>query len=516
MKTVPLLCMFAAIFLCIAAAGCIDSNAEKNVLVVGNHQMVDARELDQGTGTGTLITEKIIITETLVGTEDDFSLKPLLAESWKMINDTTWEFKLREGVKFHNGDEMTAEDVKFSIENINTKQPGRTTLLDYKGSEIVDRYTIRIQSNEKNPLLPAALHSPDTAIISPKSYDAAGNYVGTIGTGPMKLESFNEQTGEVVVVKHTGWWGGTPTLEKIITRGYPNPATRAMIIENRDVDLTFDPPYSSVDRLGALVGIEVLKFNTPRTYKLDLNMDHAPLDDLNVRRALAHAIDQEGIVDNVLYGVGEVATGPFLPTMAWANTTLVPYTYDPALAKQYLERAGWTDTDGDGYVDKDGKKLSLKLLTYTERPGLVPMLEAISANLKDVGIEVTEVAMETGAISPMLNEGDWDLYLIAANLAMVPDPEYVLKTWYTTDGTTNRGHYSNPEVDRLVAEGHNLTDPEARYAYFRDVEGIVYDDVATINIAYYGVAILMWDNVQGFAYDPTAHDYKLSPFMTVS
>ena len=124
--------------------------------------------------------------------------------------------------------------------------------------------------------------------------------------------------------------------------------------------------------------------------------------------------------------------------------------------------------------------------------------------------------MATGAIAPMLNEGDWDLYMIAANLAMVPDPEYVLKTWYTTDGTTNRGHYSNPEVDRLVAEGHNLTDPEERYAYFRDVEGIVYDDVATINIAYYGVAILMWDNVQGFAYDPTAHDYKLSPFMTVS
>ncbi len=516
MNSKLLIPVLAVLVLCIAASGCIGDTAEKNVLIVGNHLMSDARELDQGTGTGTLITEKIIITETLVATEEDFSLKPNLAESWTLVNDTTWEFKLREGVKFHNGDEMTAEDVKFSIENINTKQPGRTTLLDYKDSEVVDNYTIRIQSNEKNPLLPAALHSPDTAIISPKSYDAAGNYIATIGTGPMKLESFDEQTGEIVVVRHDQWWGGTPTLAKIINRGYPNPGTRAMIIENHDVDLTFDPPYSEVDRLDAVPGIDVLKFNTPRTYKLDLNMDHAPLNDLNVRKALAYAVDREGIVDNVLYGVGSVATGPFLPTMAWANTSLVPYTYDPALAKEYLAKAGWADTDGDGYVDKDGKKLSLKLLTYTERPGLVPMLEAVSANLKRIGVEVTEVAMETAAISPMLAEGDWDLYLIAANLAMVPDPEYVLKTWYTTNGTTNRGHYSNAEVDRIVAEGHNLTDPVERYAHFRAAEGIVYDDVATVNIAYYGVAILLWDNVKGFTYDPTAHDYKLSPFMTVS
>ncbi|MDE2519035.1 MAG: ABC transporter substrate-binding protein [Methanocorpusculum sp.] len=510
------LCFIATLSLFAAAAGCIDSGSEKNVLIVGNHLMSDARELDQGTGTGTLITEKIIITETLVATGEDFSLKPNLAESWKMINDTTWEFKLREDVKFHNGDEMTAADVKFSIENINTKQPGRTTLIDYRDSEIVNKYTIRIRTNTMNPLLPAALHSPDTAIISPKSYDANGEYVTTIGTGPMKLASFNEQTGEIVVVRHDQWWGGTSTIEKIINRGYPNPNTRAMIIENHDVDMTFDPPYSEVARLDAIEGIDVLKFNTPRTYKLDLNFDHAPLDDLNVRKALAYAVDRQGIVDNVLYGVGSVATGPFLPTMAWANTSLVPYTYNQTLAKQYLADAGWTDTNGDGYVDKDGKKLRFKLLTYTERPGLVPMLEAISSNLKDIGIEVEEIAMETGAISPMLAEGDWDMYLIAANLAMVPDPEYVLKTWYTTDGTTNRGHYSNTEVDRIVAEGHNLITPKERYAHFRTAEGIVYDEVATINVAYYGVAIIMWDNVQGFTYDPTAHDYRLSPFMTVA
>ena len=176
------LCLIATLSLIAAAAGCIDSGSEKNVLIVGNHLMSDARELDQGTGTGTLITEKIIITETLVATGEDFSLKPNLAESWKMINDTTWEFKLREDVKFHNGDEMTAADVKFSIENINTKQPGRTTLIDYRDSEIVDKYTIRIRTNTMNPLLPAALHSPDTAIISPKSYDANGEYVTTIGT----------------------------------------------------------------------------------------------------------------------------------------------------------------------------------------------------------------------------------------------------------------------------------------------------------------------------------------------
>ena len=507
---------------CLLAAGCTSTESfgsdPGKTLVVGEMWRVSSIDPGDGQGRGTFITEKAIVTETLVGADTDFALVPSLATEWRQINDTTWEFDLREGVLFHNGEEMTAESVVFSLDHIAENSPSIAALLDYKSSEVVDRYTIRIHTNTLNPLVPGALHHPDTAIIHPDSHDASGKFITPIGTGPMKLESFDEQTGEVVVVKNSEWWGGEPGLDRMIIRGYESPATRAMLAESGEVDFTVDPPYSEVDRLDAIDGIRVEKYNTPRIYKLDVNLNRPPMDDKNVRKAISHAIDRDGIVDNVLYGVGSPAGGVFLPTMAWANTTLKPYTYDPALAKQYLAESGWTDTDGDGYVDKDGKNLKVKVVTYTERPGLPPMLEAIAANLKSVGIEVETLSMENSALTAAMADGTctWDLYLSAINLAMVPDPEYVLKGWYTTTGSSNTAGYSNPEVDRMIMEGHNISDLDERYDHFRRIEAIVYDDLPTINVAYYGVAVVMKDTVNGYKFDPTAHDYRIDPFMSIS
>lgn len=514
---VLLILAFAA---CFFAAGCTTTpgtgtDGEK-VLVVGEMWRVSSINPGDGHDGGTFVTEKAIVTETLIGANDKFELTPNLAESWKQINDTCWEFKLREGVKFHNGDEMTADDVKTSLDNTVRLSPNTALLMSYDYAEPVDTYTIRIHTTELNPLVPGVLHYPDTAIVSSKSYDENGNFINPIGTGPMKVESFNEQTGELVVVKNTEWWGGNPGFDKMIMRGYESPSTRSMMIENGDVDFTTDPPYSEIDRLDALPGIHVEKYNTPRIYKLDVNLAHEAMADLNVRKAISHAIDRTGIVDNVLYGVGTPAGGVFLPGMTWSNKSLPPYTYDTGLAKQYLAKAGWTDTNGDGYVDKGGKNLRVKICTYTERPGLPPMQEAIAANLKAVGIEVEEVSMENSALSAAMADGSWDLYLSATNLAMVPDPEYVLKSWYTTTGTANKAGYSNTDVDRLIRDGHSISDPNDRYDHFRQIEGIVYDELPTINIAYYGVAVVMKDTVTGYKFDPTAHDYRIDPFMSIS
>ena len=143
------------------------------------------------------------------------------------------------------------------------------------------------------------------------------------------------------------------------------------------------------------------------------------------------------------------------------------------------------------------------------------MLEAISANLRDVGFEVEETSMENSALDSAMGD-DWDLYLSATNLAMVPDPEYVLKSWYTTNGTSNKAGYSNPTVDKMIEDGHYISDLDERYDHFRKIEAIVYDDLPTINVAYYGVAIVMDDDVEGYQFDPTAHDYRIDPFMTIS
>jgi peptide/nickel transport system substrate-binding protein len=179
----------------------------------------------------------------------------------------TWEFKIRPGVKFHNGKEMKAADVKASLDRTANLSPSTATLMSYDHCEVVDDYTIRIHTKELNPLVPGILHYPDTAIVSGDSYNKDGTFNVPIGTGPMKVQSFDEQTGTLTVVKNTDWWNGEAKIDKMIIRGYENPQTRAMMIENGDLDFTCDPPYSEVDRLDAIDGIHVEKYNTPSSIK---------------------------------------------------------------------------------------------------------------------------------------------------------------------------------------------------------------------------------------------------------
>lgn len=482
-----------------------------NTLILG--EMWDIESIDPINGDGTLICEKAAITETLIGANEDFSLKPELATSWEQLDENTWEFKLRNNVTFHDGSKMTAKEVKFTLEKVISENSKVASMLKIDSIEVVDDYTLKIKTKEINPILPGVLHYPDTAIISPSSYNEKGELVKPVGTGPYKFGSFDEQTRILTVVKNENWWGGKVGLDKLILKGIPDPNTRAMAIENGEVDFTVDVPYSETDRIDAIDGINVEKYKTPRVYKLDLNLKHEPIEDVKVRQAISYAINRSDIAENVLYNVGEAAAGPFLPTMVWANKSLKPYSQDLKKADELLTAAGWVDTDGDGIRDKDGKPLKLNLMTYAARPGLPPMAEAMAAQLREAGIGIETEVMEMGSIDDRREKGDWDLYLAAYNIAMVPDPEYILTNWYMTNGTDNGPGYSNPKVDSLINEARKIKDLNERYKKFNEVEAIVYDEQPMIIVAYYGCAIVKKDYVKGYVFDPTAHDYRINAGM---
>lgn len=505
----------------ILAAGCTTTQTaqtntgnDSKVLIIG--EMWEPDSIDPaGHNSGTLICEKALITETLVGANADFSLKPALATSWKQIDPHTWEFTLRPDVVFHDGTPLTASAVKFSLDRVATVNPSVKEMMKYASSEAVNDTTLRITTTEENPVLPAYLHYPATSIISPTSLDADGNLIKPIGTGPMMFKNFDEQTGTLTAEKNDQWWGGDIGLDGMVLRPITDPNTRALAIENGEVDFTVDVPYSETDMIDGMDGINVEKYETPRLYKIDCNLNHTPLQDKRVRQAISYAINRDDIVSNVLYNVGKSAAGPFLPTMVWADKSLTPYPCNQTKAKELLAEAGWTDTDGDGIVDKNGEPLKLEMITYSERPGLPPMGEAIAAELKEVGIKADFDVMEYGSLDDRRKAGDWDLYLSAYTIAMVPDPQYILTNWYSTNGTDNNAGYSNPAVDAAIEEAGQISDLDARYQKFSAVQDIVYDDVPIIPVAYYGVAVVKKDTVKGYVFDPTAHDYRINPNMTI-
>ena len=507
-KTQLILAFLILVGLCL----CGPASADKGTLVVG--EMWDPSSIDPAKD-GTTLTEKAIITETLVASAPDFSLIPSLAVEWKSIDPNTWEFTLRDGVLFHDGSPLTANAVKFSLDRATEIDPNLMKMINYASTEVVDDKTVRIRTNEPNPVLPAFMHYPNTAIISSSSVDAAGAVTRPIGTGPMIFKDFNEQTKTLTMTANAAYWGGKPGFDTLIIRGIPDPNTRALAIENGEVDFTADIPYSETDAMNVKEGINVEKYDTPRLYRLDLNQKQPALQDKAVRQAIAYGINRDDIVENVLYDVGSSAIGPFLPSMKWANKNLKGYTYDPAKSASLLEEAGWVDSDGDGIREKDGKKLEFNLLTYTTRPGLPPMSEAIAAQMKDIGIKINARAMEYGSMKEKIDAGEWDLYIVANNMAMVPDPAYVLKTWYTTDGSSNTGKYSNPSLDAKITAAEQIMDEGARYAAFSEIQEIVMDELPIIPIAYYGVAIVKKDTVKGFVFNPTAHDYRIYPGMSI-
>jgi peptide/nickel transport system substrate-binding protein len=503
-------------------AGCMTSNAAGDssslvpevTKVSANAKILKMADLSAITSldpayAGVFITEKAAVTEPLVGANRDFTITPQLAKSWNQTSPTTWEFYLRDDVKFHNGKPLTADAVKFSLDRIAGISARDRTMMDFASSRVINDHTIEVTTNNPNPILPAVLHYSDMSIIHPDSLNAQGTLTIPIGTGPMMYDSFDEQTRIFAVKKNPEYWGGTVKLDGIVFTSIPDHNSRTLAIEKGDVDFTVDIPYNEMERVDALPGINIEKYLTPRVYRLIVNFDHTPFQDVRVRKAISLAINRTDIVNHVLYGVGGPAKGIFTPDMAWSNKNLDQLPYDPEQAKALLAEAGYTDTDGDGIVEKDGQPFVVNLIAGNNRPGLPPMAETIGADLKAIGIQPRIEVMTSAAATDRLSAGSYDLNLIAANIAMVPDPAYIVNNWYTTKGPDNNGHYKNATLDAMIHDASQTTDLKERYAKFNVIEADVNDYLPTIPIADYGVAIVKKDTVTGYKFDPTAHDFRL-------
>ncbi|MFA5268151.1 MAG: ABC transporter substrate-binding protein [Methanoregula sp.] len=465
---------------------------------------------------GVFVTEKAMITEPLVGATQDFVLTPKLASSWKQTSPTTWEFKLRDDVKFHNGKPMTASEVKFSLDRTSKENSQSRQMADYKSSRVIDDHTIEVTTNRNNPILPAVLHYSNFGIIHPDSLNAQGNFSIPVGTGPMMYDSFDQQTRVFTVKKNPDYWAGTVKLDGVVFSSVPDHSSRTLAIEKGDIDFTVDLPYNEAERIDALPGINVEKYLTPRVYILYVNFDRAPLQDLRLRKALSLAINRTDIVNHVLYGVGQPARGFFLPSMSFGNKNLDELQYDPVKAKALLAEMGYKDTNGDGIVEKDGQPLTIDLITATNRPALAPMLETIGSDLKAIGIQPKVEVMASAAQTDRVTARTYDLQLVASNIAMVPDPGYILPNWFKSNGPTNSGKWKNATMDAEIDDAFHTADDKERLGKWNKIEADAYDLLPVIPVADYGVLIVKKDTVQGYKFDPTAHDYALGYEITIT
>ncbi|AET68429.1 ABC-type dipeptide transport system, periplasmic component [Desulfosporosinus orientis DSM 765] len=464
----------------------------------------------------TMLLEVAGVVQTLVAVDSNFALRPSLAAEWKRTGGTTWVFKLRDDVTFHDGTKMNAEAVKWCLERSLAQNPSFAQTINLKSVSVIDDYTVELETAVKTGELPEALTNVATAIVAKSSLNEQGEFTKAVGTGYFRQDSFDVSSGRFECVPYDGYWGGPVSsgITRRVVLSMPDSSTRSLAAQNGEVDIASDVPFSDLQKLAGAEGVKVEKFFTARTYFFSYNLNKPYLQDENVRKALIYAINKKELVDDVLLGVGTVPKGIFIDSMPWANTNVDTYEYDPAKAKTLLAAAGYKDSNGDGYLDKDGKKLALRIITGSRRPGNSLIVQAVQGYYKNIGVEAGVAVIDGNASNEAIKNNEYDLNLSSAATGYVPSASYYLSTYYYSRNTNGqRINYSNPELDRLIDECRAASDPAEKYASSKQAQAIAQNDAAVYTVANYGAVFVLSSKIKNFSYSAAVHDFVV-PYAT--
>ena len=435
------------------------------------------------------------IGETLFKYSDSMELEPWLATGYELVDENTWVVTLRDGVTFTSGRAMDAEAVKECLDHlveVHERAKG-----DLKIREITaDGQTLTIRTQEPVPALMNYLADPYGCIIDMQAGITEDGNVS--GTGPYRATEVETDVG-LTLVKNENYWNGTPKLDTIYVRTITDGDTMTMAMQTGELDAAYGLPYSSLS-LFANDPYTISSVETSRSFFAQMNYATEALQDPNVRAAIAGAIDKEGFTQVLLEGNGSAANGPFPESFAFGDASVTAQPYDPEESRRLLVASGWTDTDGDGYVDKDGETLSIRWLTYPSRQELPLLAESVQASLKEIGILV-EVNCTANHLD-FIESGEWDIYASAFVCAPTGDPEYFFTTHCLDDSTKNRGGYHSDRLEELEEQMSGTFDPEERAVLATEMTQTILDDNAFVFASHLKMSIVSGEGVTGLTAHP--------------
>lgn len=421
---------------------------------------------------------------------------PVLATSW--TNDgLDWIFKLRQGVKFHDGSDFTAKDVIHSFTRMMKDGDSlqASNFIDIDTMTAVDDHTLKIRTKEVTATLLQNI-GPNRFISSKTAFDKYGNKDDAdrhpSGTGPYKFVAWNRGS-DLTLEKYEGYRTPNAGPDKLVFKVIPEATARAAALERGEVDLIREVPVQDVPRLSKLPNASVVGIDGIRMLMFPLSPRHAPLDDVRVRRAICYAVDVKAIIKDVLKNQATFMNGPVPSSIFGYDPNWKPYRHDPAKAKQLLAAAG----HAGGF--------ELKLTTPVNRyPKDREVAQAVAQQLASVGIKATLSTPEFGTLSNDMTDGKLDFYQISRGGYF--DGAEPMEQYFRT-GVTERTGYSNPKVDKLLDASDAELDEAKREKLLQQAGQILLDDAAAIFMCtykdVYGVSKeISWkpnanENVQG-------------------
>jgi peptide/nickel transport system substrate-binding protein len=428
--------------------------------------------------------------------DDEGKVVPGLAESWSVSADKlTWTFKLRKGVRFHDGTPFNAQAVKHTLDRIlnpATGSPRRSTAEAIQQARVIDEHTVALTTARPFAPFLAQLTAYNLAILSPAAADRLGKDYSTkpSGTGPFVLESW-KPGDRLVLARNAGYWGQKPWLDRVEIRVVPEDGTRVLQLLAGEVDAIASVPPIMLKRLTGGPDVRVLRTPGYRTVYVGLNNKVKPFDDLRVRRAVAHAVNPQAIVQGVLGGAGKVGGGLESPAIGGALRGLAPYPYDPAASRKLLADAGYAGG------------LKTKLYVPTGRYLMDRQVgEALQAQLKEVGITAEIVAPDWGALTASLNKLTEVPMFLMGKGSPTGDLDLTLTLVTQTGGRMNHFNYSNAEVDRLIGLQRQTMDTAERYQVLKRIQEKLYEEVPAVVVFYEDQLFGVRAAVQGLEIHP--------------
>ena len=388
----------------------------------------------------------------------DMNPVPDLVDSYENISDTEWQFKIKQGVKFHDGSEMTVEDVKASLEWAQGFAEVNLYNKDIVSVDIVDETTVKITTDGPDAMLLDNLCHHGNSIVPKKLIDEGHDFnTEPIGTGPYKLVEWN-RGDSLVFEAFEDYFGGAPAIKHMTWKIIPEGSSRTIALEAGEVDFIVEVENMDADRLRENPDVEVIEYENTSVNWLMLNNEKPGLDNENVRHAINTAIDKESVITVALNGMGKPALSQMPMNFAGATEENAD-TYDAAKAQEWLDQSG-----------VDPSTISLPIICSDDtkkRAG-----EVIQANLKEIGINATIENMDLATYLSSTAEGDYTAAIGGYTSSSLLG--YVVGVYHSSSiNASNKTRLNNAEVDALIDKAKTTLNEEERIATLEELSALL-------------------------------------------
>lgn len=410
---------------------------------------------------------------------------PGLATEWSQINDTLWEFKLRQGVTFHDGTPFTAEDVKFTIERGWENSQAKSRFSTIQEVIVVDDHTVQLKLWDADYDLAYKLAEPNTSILCAKTFQEQGDEAGfNNGTGPYKYGEW-VQGDYLQLLRFDDFWGGAKKTEEFIFKYIPEAASRLIALQNEEVDYCLDPPTVSLHHITEDPNLDLWQIPSSNMRYIFLNTSIPPFDNIKVRQAIAHAIDRESMILMVYEGNAQAATNVMHPSCEYY--TDLPYLeYDPELARQLLAEAGYPE----------GFETEIYSSTGTTQKAVAA---ALQGQLAEIGIQAEIFSLESAVFNAnaYIQNGPYPIGISGWG-GFSSGPDNGLRSIFYSSGSLNAQSFQDEYIDDLIDQAKATGDSQERQKLYTEISEYMINDSSWIPIAIEQFNIGIRKVVKGF------------------